>query len=372
MHAHGDDLFTVARVCFKIKAESIDEFGVYLQSTISSGQPRIRLDLRSVASCSLFPGQIIGIEGSNLDGKKLVAKRLFDDARPSRPYSWTSPAHTTELRVLIAAGPYAADAFQSPFHSSALPTILKLAESRSVHAVILLGPFVDTKCWDSDTCAVPTSELPFDRLFEQNLMQPLLAELSNLSNRPELLLVPSLHDAHHHFVFPQPPYVASAKGKDRSSSNTCENLHLVANPSIVRLSGLTIGLTSYDVLHDLFCNSFTKGTEQNIYPQPAELAAHLVKQGSFYPLYPPAPAFPLDSTQLRHIEFPFVPDVLVVPSRLPIFAQITAGTAAACINPGFAVDGTTYGTVALLTLHPISPDATCTTADRVEVEVVRL
>lgn len=42
MHAHGDDLFTVARVCFKSKAESIDEFGVYLQSTIISGQPRMR------------------------------------------------------------------------------------------------------------------------------------------------------------------------------------------------------------------------------------------------------------------------------------------------------------------------------------------
>jgi hypothetical protein len=65
-----------------------------------------RLDLRSIDSCSLFPGQIIGVEGSNLDGKKLVAQRLFDDARPLRSPSVAAPSPLTQLKVLFAAGPY--------------------------------------------------------------------------------------------------------------------------------------------------------------------------------------------------------------------------------------------------------------------------
>lgn len=69
-----------------------------------------RLDLRLIESCSLFPGQVIGVEGSNLDGKKLIANRLFDDARPLRPLSLNPPSPETRLKVLIAAGPYTAEA----------------------------------------------------------------------------------------------------------------------------------------------------------------------------------------------------------------------------------------------------------------------
>jgi DNA polymerase alpha subunit B len=129
------------------------------------------------------------------------------------------------------------------------------------------------------------------------------------------------------------------------------------------------------------------------------LAGHLLKQGSFYPVHPPAPGVPLDSTQLFKTELPYVPDVrrlqssllpppqlqcrltgqrtpacggkqvLVVPSCLSPFARVVEG--AACVNPGFAVDGAAYGTAALPTLHRASV-ATTTTVERLEVKVLRL
>ncbi len=132
---------------------------------------------------------------------------------------------------------------------------------------------------------------------------------------------------------------------------------------------------------------------------PARLAGHLLKQGSFYPVHPPALGVPLDSTQLFKTELPYVPDVrrlqsslspppqlqcrltgrrtpacggkqvLVVPSCLSPFARVVEG--AACVNPGFAVDGAAYGTAALLTLHRASV-ATTTTVERLEVKVLRL
>lgn len=61
--------------------------------------------------------------------------------------------------------------------------------------------------------------------------------------------------------------------------------------------------------------------------------------------------------------------VLVVPSCLSPFARVVEG--AACVNPGFAVDGAAYGTAALLTLHRASV-ATTTTVERLEVKVLRL
>jgi hypothetical protein len=42
MHVHGEKLYCVARVCVKDSDQPIDELGVYLQSTVGSGQPRTR------------------------------------------------------------------------------------------------------------------------------------------------------------------------------------------------------------------------------------------------------------------------------------------------------------------------------------------
>lgn len=361
MHVHGEKLYCVARVCVKAGSgeSSIDELGVYVQSTVGSGQPRTRLDLRTIDSCSLFPGQVIGVEGSNLDGKKLVAQRLFDDARPLRSPSIFAPPPSTHLKALVAAGPYTvATSKDWSYQSSALPAIVEVAKVHAVHAVILFGPFVDAQIWESGSLGVP--DTPFEVLFEKNLLRPLRASLSSLRSTPELILVPSLRDAHHHTVYPQPPYDTSG-GKQRG-------LHLVANPSLVRINGLALGLTSHDVLADIARQELVKGDHLEE-RHPARLAGHLLKQGSFYPVHPPAPGVPLDSTQLFKTELPYVPDVLVVPSCLSPFARVVEG--AACVNPGFAVDGAAYGTAALLTLHRASV-ATTTTVERLEVKVLRL
>lgn len=47
MHVHGEKLYCVARVCVKAGSgeSSIDELGVYVQSTVGSGQPRTRYAL---------------------------------------------------------------------------------------------------------------------------------------------------------------------------------------------------------------------------------------------------------------------------------------------------------------------------------------
>lgn len=88
----------------------------------------------------------------------------------------------------------------------------------------------------------------------------------------------------------------------------------------------------------------------------ARLAAHLVQQQSFYPLFPPPPEgqAQLDFRHAEHWRMPLTPDVLLLPSRLAPFAKDVMGSL--CLNPGALTKATTGGTYALLTIHPI-PEA---------------
>jgi DNA polymerase alpha subunit B len=88
----------------------------------------------------------------------------------------------------------------------------------------------------------------------------------------------------------------------------------------------------------------------------ARLAAHMVQQQSFYPLFPPPPEgqAQLDFRHAEHWRMPLTPDVLLLPSRLAPFAKDVMGSL--CLNPGALTKATTGGTYALLTIHPI-PEA---------------
>ncbi len=71
--------------------------------------------------------------------------------------------------------------------------------------------------WESGSLGVP--DTPFEVLFEKNLLRPLRASLSSLRSTPELILVPSLRDAHHHTVYPQPPYDTSVCAFSSAAEN---------------------------------------------------------------------------------------------------------------------------------------------------------
>ena len=58
------------------------------------------------------------------------------------------------------------------------------------------------------------------------------------SCRTSIVLVPSIRDAHHDLVFPQPPFQSALPG----------SIHTLTNPATFRVNGITIGGATHDVL----------------------------------------------------------------------------------------------------------------------------
>lgn len=100
-----------------------------------------------------------------------------------------------------------------------------------------------------------------------------------------------------------------------------KRVHLAPNPAWLRINEVTIGVTATDTLKDLSGEevSATAAGGNRL----ARLAAHLLLQQSFYPLFPP-PESSSAQLDMRHAQrwgMPSTPDVLLLPSKLAHFAR---------------------------------------------------
>lgn len=127
-----------------------------------------------------------------------------------------------------------------------------------------------------------------------------------------MILVPSVRDAHHHIIYPTPPFDVAKK---------YPNLRSVADPSMINIEGVVIGITSMDVLRHLgkeeLCSSSQNGERMS------RLVSHLLYQQSFYPLYPPCDDTCVDYELLeKHGLIDVVPHILIIPSNLRYFIKV--------------------------------------------------
>jgi DNA polymerase alpha subunit B len=70
-------------------------------------------------------------------------------------------------------------------------------------------------------------------------------ELLCYSTHTQVVLVSSSRDAHHHCVYPTPPYVIPGIGRKFT------NLKMVSDPCLISINGLVIGVTATDILMHL-------------------------------------------------------------------------------------------------------------------------
>ena len=395
---------------------------------------RIHLDLQALnigeskQPYSLFPGQIVAVEGTNSSGRTMQASRLIEGAVPPSPPS--SPAllesHQQQgggkqqqqgeqhpLSIMAVAGPFTTNdnLDYDPF-IDVLMTVLKNAPD----VVILCGPFVDERQplvsgennagMDGGTGGGPTmtndygeeATVSYEYLFAKNISE-LLEDL--YEKEPELktqfVLVPSLDDAFVDAVYPQPPFsdgvndddvVKVPKGSDAegkfgdlglqyveksAKDGSNRRVRCVSNPSTLQINDITIGVTSTDILFHISseeCNAnLPPGTRL------AHIAQHLIQQRSYYPLFPPAKGASLDLSKSKEWEMAVKPDILIVPSKLTSFARQVLDTTIV-VNPGELTKNVTGGTYAVIDVHPRKRDDEIANQqglqDRVRVDIKRI
>lgn len=405
--ASQESVFVVGLVCCDGEGHLNDK-SVLLQGSVEySGGQRVRLDLHKLAKFSLFPGQVIGVEGHNPSGHCLVASRVIDsfpvsnslypqdqDAPSAKRLAMDQasqmkplPRTGKTISMLIAAGPFTTTdnlAFQP------LAEFLVYAKKKQVNNLILMGPFVDS---EHPQIKNGTVDRFYEEIFQEEVCARLRDYCEEMGPGARVVLVPSTRDAHHDFLFPQPPFNVHAF--DHTHQISC-----VANPGIFCLNEITIGICTVDVLRHLSSEEISRIPEQSSNDRLARLSTHILSQRSFYPLFPAAPGLPLDlSVSPEALHMLSIPDVIILPSDLAAFVKVlqvgddhkqtepglqngsygdcTKQSKCVCINPGRLAKGTNGGTFAeLLNLekdqNSTTQDVSQFFEDRTVVSIIRI
>ncbi|KAI8323974.1 hypothetical protein GQ54DRAFT_257296 [Martensiomyces pterosporus] len=313
---------------------------VFLETSRRLGNGRrVPLDVQSTPSFSLFPGQIVAVEGKNLKGTEFSVSQLR--ALPSLPHPSIGEREggVQPFSAVVASGPYTlSDSFEYEPLSDLVDHIT--AELPSV--VFLLGPFVSEShpmLKDGQTDLLP------EEIFATKIAPHLTRLREKLPSASDIFLVPSADELCCPFVsFPQPQFSRDLMAR----LGVPAGIQSLDNPAQVSINGVVFGIANIDVLFHL--------VKEEVSRLPAlsdrlpRLAWHLVEQRHFYPLSPP----PADCAGIlasfdSKLGMLAMPDILVTPSQLRHFVR--AHENVVLVNPGSSSKGLAGGTFAKIYVH---------------------
>lgn len=338
----------------------------------------VKLEIPPSLTCSLFPGQIIAVEGvNNYNGILTPSKIYHEGAFPPLPQR--EHPNIPGFTMLCAAGPFSTI---DTLNFDPLRSLLEVVEEERPNALLLLGPFLDSLHPQVKDCAIP-GDVSFQEFFKSSILDPI--SLATTKSRTKLILVPSQRDVHHPWmVYPQPPFQPPSKDlptHSRQPPGFPENVFNAPNPATLSLSGICVGATSTDVLFHLSARTMFRGRTGD---RMALVAKHILQQQCYYPLLPAfskeeipskdkiqtptgkegaeaaATAQQLEekaevNLDLIHMfdkygyaQLPVCPDILILPSNLKPFAKVVEGCV--CINPGHLTKKTSGGTFAKISV----------------------
>ncbi|KAF5274106.1 hypothetical protein FQR65_LT04504 [Abscondita terminalis] len=307
----------------------------------------IQLNLNKVSNYALFPGQVVAVQGFNPNGTNFIVQKLYNDATitsiPQRNTILTEP-----LQIVVGAGPFTLsnDLQYQPLHD-----LIKYVTDSKPNVLILIGPFLDAS--QETICDVTMTEL-YNNFFE-SLVEFVMSSLqgSNVS----VVLVPSSKDAHHHVVYPTPPYKIKQK---------YPNLHCFSDPCLININGVTLGVTSADIMLHLSKQEFCNGQGGD---RMARLASHILSQQNFYPLYPSDEDMCVDYELLeQHAVLNVIPEIMILPSNLRYFMKYVNGCV--IINPERVTKGYVGGTFCRIEISPTSAESSI--ANNIVAQIVRV
>jgi DNA polymerase alpha subunit B len=181
-------------------------------SSSSCGGARVNVDLRTLQSkkisYSLFPGQVVAIEGMNPTGRSIIAHRVCEGAahasnrsaiKELRHYHYEKQ-NGSAAKVLTACGPFTTS---DNLEYQPFVDLMHVVLEQLPDVVILTGPFVDMRHKDIKTGNVQLELednvhqiVPHEALFA-NRISGLIEELYAMDEEipTQFVLIPSLEDA---------------------------------------------------------------------------------------------------------------------------------------------------------------------------------
>nr|XP_016943740.1 DNA polymerase alpha subunit B [Drosophila suzukii] len=303
----------------------------------------LTLNFSRIKSASIFPGQVVLAKGFIPKGKTFVVEEIHTE----RKLTPVTPLKVDrELQFVVAAGPFtdSTDLFYEPLHD-----LLKYIKEHRPDVLVLTGPFLD-----GDHKMVCELAETFDSFFEKMIGGIMEAVESHTA----VLVVSSQKDAMSHSVYPTPP---------PTLRRTYPNLHMLPDPSLVDLDGITLGVTSTDVVDHLLSHEFAANAGERMH----RAINHLFHQGSFYPLYPPADEDMAYDSQLalKYAQLKQLPNVLILPGDQRHFIRLVNDCLV--INPGRLSDKK-GGTFARFLVAPSAPGKAANMFNSVACQVKRI
>lgn len=386
-----EEICCVGRICNEAHEGQLNYTSVLLEgSSTTCGGARVLVDLShfkaSKQPYSLFPGQIVAIQGMNLFGQKIDAHRIYEGVSQPPCSSTVGQLrafhHDAQdgkpVKLMTASGPFTTSDSMS---YQPLIDFLHIVMEVGPDVVVLTGPFVDVRREEEKDGGIVVDFVDNDdNTIEQiatyeavfaTKVSALIEEIfaGNEALQTQFVLVPSLDDATAKSVYPQPPLTdgkglpvildicgsteTGTMGIDRiNKGRQVPGVHCMSNPCTFRVNEITIGVTSTDVLFHISTEEINANLEPG--SRLRRIAQHMLTQQSFYPLFPPPISFPvnLDMTRMKNWLLPCTPDIMIVPSKLTSFASTILDNTV-FINPGHITRGLTGGTYGIMEVHPI-------------------
>ncbi|KAA1101900.1 DNA-directed DNA polymerase alpha subunit pol12 [Puccinia graminis f. sp. tritici] len=370
-----EDIWAYGRICAETQDSKISDQACWLETSRMIGHGRrIRLqwadDLKvhGVGSqeegIGLFPGAIVGLRGRNGGGTYFSVQEILSmpmaegaSTNPKTLLSYLSNP-STPISLVVACGPFTWDNDLDfvPFEAFIDQLILDQPD-----CVILLGPFIDTNHTLIKTGNI--TQMP-STIFREKISSR-LHKLVASSPRTHVILIPSPRDLlASQVVYPQ----AALNIKDPELGLFGRNIVCLPNPSIISINEVIIGINNVDVLMPLKKEEFFKqatvvvdeetaqeGTDPNATNVICRACRHVMRQRSFYPLFPHAigngfDAINLDVTHLDLLKHDTVgADILILPTNFTAFVKSIDSTVV--VNPRQLCKSRGTGTFAHLTIH---------------------
>ncbi|CAI6341186.1 unnamed protein product [Periconia digitata] len=395
------EIIAVGRICSDTSEGKLNPASLVLEGSRRWGSGRrVPLKVETLVSYNFFPGQIVAVRGTNASGNAFVVAEVLSlplltqpattpadlDAHNARylDSAESDPSNVRPLQVYIASGPYTTD---QDLDFAPLHTLLDNAASAKVDAVVLLGPFLDAEHpsirsgdFDIPSHLTNPDQATMTDVFRHYVSSP-LQDFIDRTPKCNVILVPSLRDAHHHHAaFPQDKFLKRELGLGAAG----KMVQCITNPMTLSMNEFIMGMSSIDILDMLRREEITGGKAKgiNLYERGAR---NVIEQRTFLPLFPPtareklaapatveenlhkeggesegslqgpSPFLPLgtmmDTSYLKLGEMLNVrPDVLITPSVLQGCVKVVESVLV--INPGTLSKRRAAGTYARLVIQP--------------------